>query len=69
MANNSNIGKMVFKIIESVSWVVGPSVFALNFFSFKLVKAGMYYESGSEWGMAIGVMFISLAFVARQWQK
>jgi len=69
MANNSNTVKLIIKIVESVAWIVGPTVFALNFFSFKLVKAGMYYESGSEWGMAIGVLFISIAFVARQWQK
>ena len=67
MANNTV--KLVFKIVESVSWVVGPTLFTLNFFSFKLGKAGAYYESGSEWGIAIGVFFISLAFVARQWQK
>lgn len=59
----------IFKIVESVGWVIGPAVFALNFFSFKLGKAGTYYESGSEWGMAVGVLFISVAFVARQWQK
>jgi len=69
MANNGNTAKLVFKIIESVAWVIGPAVFALNFFSFKLGKAGAYYEAGSEWGIAIGVVFISLAFVARQWQK
>lgn len=60
---------LIFKIVESVGWIVGPAVFALNFFSFKLGKAGAYYESGSEWGMAAGVLFIAMAFVARQWQK
>lgn len=69
MANNNSTVKLVFKIVESVAWVIGPTVFVLNFFSFKLGKAGAYYESGPEWGMAIGVLFISLAFVARQWQK
>jgi len=69
MANNTNTAKLVFKIIESVAWTIGPTVFVLNFFSYKLGKAGAYYETGSEWGMAIGVLFISLAFVARQWQK
>lgn len=69
MANGGNKLKLVFKIIESIAWVIGPSVFTLSFFSFKLVKSGIYYEAGSEWGMAVGVLFISLAFVARQWQK
>lgn len=64
--NNSNL---IFKIVESTGWVVGSTVFALNFFSFKLGKAGAYYETGSEWGIAVGVLFLSLAFVARQWQK
>lgn len=67
-AGNSNL-ILAFKIIESVAWLIGPSIFALSFFSFKLVKAGVYYEPGSEWGMAAGVLFISLAFVSRQWQK
>jgi hypothetical protein len=69
MANNKDTVKMVFKIVESVAWVIGPAIFALSFFSFKVSKSGMYYQPGSEWGMAIGVLFISLAFVARQWQK
>lgn len=67
--NNSNTVKLVFRIVESVAWVIGPALFALNFFSFKLGKAGAYYETGTEWGIAIGVFFISIAFVARQWQK
>ena len=60
---------LILKIVESVGWVIGPSVFALNFFSFKLGKAGAYYETGSEWGIAVGILFISMAYVARQWQK
>lgn len=64
-----NNSELIFKIVESVGWVIGPAVFALNFFSFKLGKAGAYYETGSEWGIAIGILFISMAFVARQWQK
>jgi len=68
MANNSNV-KLVFKIVESVAWALGPALFALSFFSFKLGKGGVYYESGSEWGIAVGVLFISIAYVARQWQK
>jgi len=67
-AGNGNL-ILIFKIVESVAWLIGPAVFALSFFSFKLGKAGVYYEPGSEWGMAVGVLFISLAFVARQWQK
>ncbi|WP_455222826.1 hypothetical protein [Kaarinaea lacus] len=64
-----NNSELILKIVESVGWVIGPAVFALNFFSFKLGKAGAYYETGSEWGIAIGILFISMAFVARQWQK
>lgn len=61
--------KMIFKIVESVGWIIGPMLFVLCFFSFKASKSGAYYETASEWGMAIGVLFISIAFVARQWQK
>lgn len=67
-ADNSNL-ILAFKIVESVAWIIGPTVFALNFFSFKIAKSGVYYEAGSEWGMAVGVLFISLAFVSRLWQK
>lgn len=66
---SKNTSELTFKIIESVGWVVGPCLFALHFFSFKLGKAGAYYETGSEWGMAVGVLFISLAFVSRLWAK
>lgn len=64
--NNTDL---ILKIVESIAWVVGPAVLALNFFSFKLGKAGAYYESGSEWGIAVGVLFISIAYVTRQWQN
>jgi len=64
-----NNSELILKIAESVGWVIGPAVFALNFFSFKLGKAGAYYETGSEWGIAIGILFISMAVVARRWQK
>jgi hypothetical protein len=66
---SKNNSALIFKVVESVAWIIGPTVFALNFFSFKLGKAGFYYETGSEWGIAVGILFISLAFVARQWQK
>jgi hypothetical protein len=66
---NKNTAELAFKIIESIGWIVGPALFALHFFSFKLGKAGAYYETGSEWGMAVGVFFISLAFVSRLWSK
>lgn len=64
--NNTDL---ILKIVESIGWVVGPAIFALNLFSFKLGKAGAYYETGSEWGIAIGVLLLSMAYVARQWQK
>jgi len=67
-AGKNNL-ELVLKIVESVGWVIGPALFALNFFSFKLGKAGAYYDTGSEWGIAIGILLISTAFVARQWQK
>ena len=66
---SKNNSELTFKIVESVGWIVGPCLFALHFFSFKLGKDGAYYETGSEWGMAVGVFFISLAFVARLWKK
>jgi len=67
--NSGGTLKLVFKIIESVSWVVGSTLFTLNFFSFKVGKMGAYYENATGWGIAIGVLFLSLAFVSRQWQK
>lgn len=64
-----NNSELILKIVESIGWAIGPAVFALNFFSFKLSKAGVYYDSGSEWGIAVGILLISMAYVARQWQK
>lgn len=60
---------LVLKIIESIAWVLGPALFVLNLFSFKASKVGFYYESTAEWGMAIGVMIISIAYVSRFWRK
>lgn len=69
MAKSATNSGFVFKIIESVCWAFGPAVFALNLFSFKVAKSGFYYEPISEWGIALGVLLISFAFVARMWKS
>jgi len=60
---------LALKIIESVAWFVGPAVFTLNFFSFTVDRSGYFYRDGPEWGMAIGVLFISIAYITRLWRK
>jgi len=58
---------IVIKIIESVCFPVGAALVALHFFSWKSDKSGIYYESINEWGIAAGVMLITVGWVARKW--
>lgn len=66
MKNNTTA--LMLKITETVGWVFGPAVFVLHLFSFVLGKSGIYYETISEWGMAVGVLLMSMAYVTRIWK-
>jgi hypothetical protein len=66
MKNDSKA--LQLKIVETIGWIIGPAVLTLHLFSFVLGKSGIYYETISEWGMAVGVLFISMAYVTRIWK-
>jgi hypothetical protein len=66
MKNDSNA--MLLKIIETTGWMIGPALLTLHLFSFVLGKSGIYYETISEWGISVGVLFISMAYVTRIWK-
>lgn len=61
--------RLALKITESVGIAFGPAIVALNLFSFKLSHGAYYYLSSSEWGIATGVFLVSIALVAKKWQR
>lgn len=62
--------RLALKITESVGLGLGPAITALNIFGFSLTRGGnIFYKSGTTWGIFIGVLLISLAVVARKWQR
>lgn len=60
---------LTLKIVESVAWGFGPAVLALNVSAVKVDKFGYYFTSNVEWGIAIGVFILSLAYVCRIWRE
>ena len=66
MKNDSKAVQL--KIVETIGWIIGPALLTLHLFSFVLGKSGIYYETISEWGMSVGVLFISMAYVTRIWK-
>lgn len=60
--------QLTLKIVESVGLVLGATIFTLHFFSFYPSKGSFAYSNASEWGMAIGVLFLATAFVAGKWK-
>ena len=68
-ANNINL-KLLTKIGEAASFTLGPALVAFNVFNFNITKSGfLYYRDDAQYGIAIGVFLISLAFVMRNWRK
>lgn len=60
---------LILKIVQTFGYLVGPALVALNLFSFTPGRRGYFYTTGAEWGIAIGVFLIALAFVSKYWRK
>jgi hypothetical protein len=62
--------RLTLKVIESIGIGLGPAIAVLNLFSFNLARSGsIYYKSGNSWGIAIGVLLVCIAIVARRWRQ
>ena len=59
----------ILKIIQTIGYALGPAVFTLNIFNFVPGKRGYYYTDSTEWGIALGIFLISLAYVAQWWRR
>lgn len=57
------------KTTEVVGFTVGPAVLAFNLFNFNIAKNGYYFKDPAQYGIAIGVFLIALAWVARNWNS
>lgn len=60
---------LILKIVQTFGYLVGPTLVALNLFSFTPGRRGYFYTTGAEWGIAVGVFLIALAFVSKYWRK
>lgn len=58
--------RTLLTILEFVCITVGPAVLAFNIFNFNLAKNGFYYKDAAQWGIAIGIFMIALAYVLRR---
>jgi len=61
--------RLTLRIIESIGLAFGPALIALNFFSFIPGRNGYAFTTGAEWGIASGVFLVSLAIIARKWNR
>ena len=61
--------RLTLRIVESVGLVFGPALIALNFFSFIPTRNGYAFSTGAEWGIASGVFLLSVAIIARNWNR
>lgn len=59
----------LLKIIQIIGYGLGPAIFTLNVFNFVPGKRGYFYTSGTEWGIALGVLLVSIAYVAQWWRR
>lgn len=61
---------LIIKIVESVGYSLGPALIALNILDFRYARHShfYYYKGAAEWGIAIGVLLIGLAYIAKKWR-
>jgi hypothetical protein len=61
--------RLTLRILESIGLAFGPALIALNLFSFIPTRNGYAFSAGAEWGIASGVFLVSLAIIARKWNR
>ncbi len=63
--------QLIVKIVESIGYSIGPALIALNIVDFRYARHShfYYFTSATQWGIAIGVLLIGLAYVARKWRS
>lgn len=61
--------RFTLRIIESIGLAFGPALIALNLFSIIPTKNGYTFSTGAEWGIASGVFLVSLAIIAKKWNR
>jgi hypothetical protein len=66
---DKTIMNLILKIVQSFGYIVGPTLVALNLFSFIPGRRGYFYTTAAEWGIAVGVFLIMLAVVSKYWRK
>lgn len=59
--------KSIREFIAVVGITLGPAVLAFNLFNFNVVKNGYYFKEPAQYGIAIGVFLIALAWVTKGW--
>ncbi|MEE9606439.1 MAG: hypothetical protein V3U03_01775 [Myxococcota bacterium] len=58
----------LLKRIETVGFALGPAVTVYYLAGFRVDEHGYYYK-GTEFGIAVGVFLISLAWALRYWRR
>lgn len=58
---------LILRIVETACWTIGPFLLALNLAAVKSSKGTYYFVDANEWGIAIGVLLISGAYVVKKW--
>lgn len=67
--NKTEIQTLALKISHSFSFLVGIFLSIYNLFSFKVAKNGYYFNDENQAWLAIGVCFIALSYVIKNWNK
>ena len=66
---NTQIQNLVLKIFQIISLLAGVALTAYNFFSFKVVKNGYYFQDDNQLWLAIGVTLITVSYIIKNWKS
>lgn len=66
---NTQTQDLILKIVQIVSLLTGVALTAYNFFSFKVVKSGYYFQDDNQIWLAAGVTLITVSYIIRNWKN
>jgi hypothetical protein len=65
----NDIQILALKIGKIITFLIGMFLTTYNLFSFKIAKNGYYFNDDNQIWLAVGVCFLTITYVIKNWNK